>query len=108
MPALTTKAVSGRYYHGVRDLSVYQRICRGQDVLRIAAEHASDPGDLGQGLYVTKSRDEAFKRGVFVRLLAGGNSLAVAPPFIITTEQIDTIVKVLDESIGIVERQLGY
>jgi adenosylmethionine-8-amino-7-oxononanoate aminotransferase len=43
-----------------------------------------------------------------VRLLAGGNCLAVAPPFIITTEQIDTIVKVLDESIGIVEQQLGF
>jgi adenosylmethionine-8-amino-7-oxononanoate aminotransferase len=63
------------------------------------------PGTVGAA---AKSRDEAFKRGVFVRLLAGGNCLAVAPPFIITTEQIDTIVKVLDESIGIVEQQLGF
>ena len=55
-----------------------------------------------------KVRDEAFKRGVFVRLLGGGNVLAIAPPFIVTTEQIDTIVKVLDESIGVVEKQLGY
>ena len=31
-----------------------------------------------------KIRDEAFKRGVFVRLLGGGHVHAVAPPFIIT------------------------
>jgi adenosylmethionine-8-amino-7-oxononanoate aminotransferase len=55
-----------------------------------------------------KIRDEAFKRGVFVRLLGGGNCHAVAPPFIITEEQIDTVVNVLDESIGVVEKQLGY
>ncbi len=55
-----------------------------------------------------KIRDEAFKRGVFVRLLGGGHVHAVAPPFIITHEQIDTVVSVLDESIGVVEKQLGY
>jgi len=33
---------------------------------------------------------------------------AVAPPFIISKEQIDTVVRVLDESIGIVEKDLGY
>lgn len=55
-----------------------------------------------------KIRDEAFKRGVFIRLLGGGNCHAVAPPFIISTEQIDTVVKVLDESITVVEKQLGY
>ena len=43
---------------------------------------------------------EAFRRGVFVRLLGGGNVHAVAPPFIITKEQIDTVVRVLDESIA--------
>jgi 4-aminobutyrate--pyruvate transaminase len=55
-----------------------------------------------------KVRDEAFRRGVFVRLLAGGHVLGIAPPFIITQEQIDTVVRVLDESIGVVERELGY
>ncbi len=53
-------------------------------------------------------RDEAFRRGVFVRLLGGGHVHAVAPPFIITREQIDTIVRVLDEAIGVVEKELGY
>ena len=55
-----------------------------------------------------KVRDEAFRRGVFVRLLGGGHVHAVAPPFIISKEQIDTVVSVLDESIGVVEKQLGY
>ena len=55
-----------------------------------------------------KIRDEAFKRGVFVRLLGGGHVHAVAPPFVISKEQIDKIVSVLDESIAVVEKDLGY
>jgi adenosylmethionine-8-amino-7-oxononanoate aminotransferase len=55
-----------------------------------------------------KVRDAAFERGVFVRLLGGGHVLAVAPPFVISTEQIDTVVRVLDESIAAVEKRLGY
>ena len=55
-----------------------------------------------------KIRDEAFRRGVFVRLLGGGHVHAVAPPFIISKAQIDTVVSVLDESIGVVEKELGY
>jgi adenosylmethionine-8-amino-7-oxononanoate aminotransferase len=51
---------------------------------------------------------EAFRRGVFVRLLGGGNVHAIAPPFVIKKEQIDTIVSVLDESIAVVEKELGY
>jgi adenosylmethionine-8-amino-7-oxononanoate aminotransferase len=62
---------------------------------------------LSEGVAL-KIRDEAFRRGVFVRLLGGGHVHAVAPPFIISKEQIDTIVGVLDESIATVERQLGY
>jgi adenosylmethionine-8-amino-7-oxononanoate aminotransferase len=54
-----------------------------------------------------KIRDAAFRRGVFVRLLGGGHVHAVAPPFIITKEQIDTVVNVLDESITEVEKELG-
>lgn len=55
-----------------------------------------------------KIRDEAFQRGVFIRLLGGGHVHAVAPPFIISREQIDTVVRVLDECIGVVEKQFGY
>jgi L-2,4-diaminobutyrate transaminase len=62
------------------------------------------PSALG----AAKVRDAAFERGVFVRLLGGGHVLGIAPPFIISREQIDTIVRVLDASIGAVEDQLGY
>jgi 4-aminobutyrate--pyruvate transaminase len=62
---------------------------------------------LSEGVAM-KVRDEAFRRGVFVRLLGGGHVHAVAPPFIISKQQIDTIVSVLDESIGVVEKELGY
>ena len=55
-----------------------------------------------------RSVDAAFRRGVFVRLLGGGHIHAIAPPFIISKEQIDTVVRVLDESIAEAERQLGY
>ena len=51
---------------------------------------------------------EACKRGVFVRTLGGGNCHAIAPPFIISKEQIDTVVRVVDESITVVEKELGY
>ena len=58
-------------------------------------------------LGAAKVRDAAFERGVFVRLLAGGHVLGIAPPFIITHEQIDTIVNVLDEAITVVEKEQG-
>lgn len=44
---------------------------------------------------------EAFKRGLFILNMGsyGGRAIRVAPPLIITPEQIDTSVEVLDESI---------
>ena len=51
---------------------------------------------------------EAVKRGVLVRALSGGHVQAIAPPFVISREQIDTVVRALDESITVVEKQLGY
>jgi adenosylmethionine-8-amino-7-oxononanoate aminotransferase len=62
------------------------------------------PAALG----AAKVRDAAFERGVFVRLLAAGHVLGIAPPFIISKEQIDTVVRVMDESIAAVEKELGY
>ena len=43
---------------------------------------------------------EAFKRGLFILNMGsyGGKVLRVAPPLIITQEQVDTIVELLDES----------
>jgi len=63
------------------------------------------PASVGAAARV---RDAAFQRGVFVRLLGGGHCHAIAPPFVISREQIDTIVKVLDESITVVEKEMGY
>jgi taurine-pyruvate aminotransferase len=62
----------------------------------------------GSALGAAKVRDAAFDRGVFVRLLAGGHVLGIAPPFIINKAQIDTVVRVLDESVAVVEETLGY
>ena len=43
---------------------------------------------------------EAFKRGLFVLNMGsyGGKALRVAPPLIITREQVDTVIELLDES----------
>ncbi|MCW4012455.1 MAG: aspartate aminotransferase family protein [Candidatus Bathyarchaeota archaeon] len=43
---------------------------------------------------------EAFKRGLFILNMGsyGGRAIRVAPPLIITPEQVDTAVEVLDES----------
>ena len=46
---------------------------------------------------------EAFKRGLFLLNMGsyGGRALRVAPPLIITREQIDTVVELLDESMKV-------
>jgi 4-aminobutyrate aminotransferase len=43
---------------------------------------------------------EAFKRGLFILNMGsyGGKALRIAPPLVITREQVDTAVEVLDES----------
>ena len=47
----------------------------------------------------------ALERGVIVRAIAG-DVIAISPPFVISEEQIDRIVDVLDESIAGVTREL--
>jgi 4-aminobutyrate aminotransferase-like enzyme len=37
----------------------------------------------------------------------GGRALRIAPPLIITEEQVDTVVEVLDESMGAAEKDQG-
>jgi 4-aminobutyrate aminotransferase-like enzyme len=48
---------------------------------------------------------EAFKRGLFVLSMGsyGGKALRVAPPLIITREQADTVVELLDTSMTAAE-----
>ena len=48
----------------------------------------------------------ALGDGVIVRGL-GGDVLAIAPPFVITEQQIDRVVEVLDRAIGTVEQELA-
>jgi 4-aminobutyrate aminotransferase len=50
---------------------------------------------------------EAFKKGVFILNMGsyGGRALRIAPPLIITLEQVDTVLGIIDESIKKVE---GY
>lgn len=49
---------------------------------------------------------EAFKQGVYTLNMGsyGGRAIRVAPPLIITEEQADTAIEILDESIGKVEK----
>jgi adenosylmethionine-8-amino-7-oxononanoate aminotransferase len=42
--------------------------------------------------------EEAFKRGVIVRVLRG-TVLQISPPFVISEEQLGTIASVLEESL---------
>jgi 4-aminobutyrate--pyruvate transaminase len=48
----------------------------------------------------------ALADGVIVRAL-GGDVVALSPPFVITAEQIDHVVEVLDRAIGSVEQELA-
>jgi 4-aminobutyrate aminotransferase len=43
--------------------------------------------------------DECFKRGLLV-LGAGRNALRLSPPLVLTKEQADTAVRIIDESLG--------
>src|SRR5690606_2357100 len=50
-------------------------------------------------------RRAARERGVIVR--AGGDTIALCPPFVVTAEQIDQIVDVLDQAIASVATSLA-
>ena len=95
------------------------------DGLRELAAHHPMIGDVrGKGLMIgvefvrnrqTKERatdernavvEEAFKRGLLV-LGAGRNALRLSPPLVLTRAQADVTLKLLDESIGVVERTHG-
>jgi 2,2-dialkylglycine decarboxylase (pyruvate) len=48
---------------------------------------------------------EAFQRGVYILNMGsyGGRAIRVAPPLIVTGEQLDKIIEVLDEAMNRVE-----
>lgn len=95
------------------------------DGLRALAERHPLVGEVrGKGLMIgielvrdrrTKERatterdrviDEAFRRGLLV-LGAGRNAVRLSPPLVLTKAQADTALRILDETIGVVERSAG-
>jgi adenosylmethionine-8-amino-7-oxononanoate aminotransferase len=60
---------------------------------------------VGQGSPFTKRINELVtERGLLSRVW---DVIHVAPPLVVTREEIDRIVAILDESIGIAEREFG-
>jgi len=51
--------------------------------------------------------DEAFKRGLLI-LGAGRNTLRLSPPLVLTRDQAAVALKIIDESLGVVERTHGH
>ena len=59
-------------------------------------------------------QDEALPRGVHIESSAGcnkgqsGDMILFGPPFIITKEQIDETVGIIDETLSVVEKRAGF
>jgi adenosylmethionine-8-amino-7-oxononanoate aminotransferase len=59
-------------------------------------------------------QDEALLRGVHIESSSGcnrgqsGDTIIFGPPFIITKEQIDDVITVIDESLTVVEKKAGF
>jgi adenosylmethionine-8-amino-7-oxononanoate aminotransferase len=59
-------------------------------------------------------QDEALLRGVHIESSSGcnrgqsGDTIIFGPPFIITKEQIDDIIAVIDETLTVVEKKAGF
>jgi putrescine aminotransferase len=74
----------------------------GVELVRDRATKESFDGSVGAARRVAVA---ALKQGVIVRALPG-DVLAMSPPFVISREQIDRMVAVLDEAIAQVEKEL--
>jgi adenosylmethionine-8-amino-7-oxononanoate aminotransferase len=59
-------------------------------------------------------QDEALRRGVHIESSFGcdrgqaGDMIIFGPPFIITEEQIDDIIEIIDETLTVVEKRAGF
>jgi len=64
--------------------------------------------------YSTQIRKEALKQGLTLLAATGcnngteGDQILLGPPFIITEEQIDEMIDILDNTISVVERRNGF
>jgi putrescine---pyruvate transaminase len=74
----------------------------GVELVRDRATKESFDASVGAARRVAVA---ALEQGVIVRAL-GGDVLAMSPPFVISKEQIDRIVMVLDKAIARVEKEL--
>jgi adenosylmethionine-8-amino-7-oxononanoate aminotransferase len=58
-------------------------------------------------------QDEALLRGVHIESSSGcdrgqaGDTIIFGPPFIITKDQIDEMIDILDQTISVVEKRVG-
>jgi 4-aminobutyrate aminotransferase len=101
--------VGAHLLDGLRDLQQKHRIIgdvRGKGLM-IGVELVRDRGTKERA---TTERDrivdECFARGMLV-LGAGRNALRLSPPLVLTREQADIAVRILDEAIGTVAAQAG-
>ena len=59
-------------------------------------------------------QDEALQRGVHLESSFGcdrgqaGDTVIFGPPFVITEEQIDEMIGIIDETLTVVERRIGF
>ena len=59
-------------------------------------------------------QDEALQRGVHIESSSGcdrgqaGDTIIFGPPFIITKDQIDEMIDILDQTISVVEKRIGF
>ena len=102
-------AVGDHLMAGLRELAQYHPMIgevRGKGLM-IGVELVRDRTTKERA---GKERDavelEAFTRGLLV-LGAGRNALRLCPPLVLTRAQADVVLKILDESIGAVERKSG-
>lgn len=59
---------SATYWHGVRSRNVHGQLCSGAACLALQEDFASDPGDLGWGIYLTKLKREARLYGHVIKV----------------------------------------
>jgi 4-aminobutyrate aminotransferase len=105
---VTNAAGVGAYLlNGIRELMDRHPLIgdvRGKGLM-VGIEFVRDRGTKERA---TTERDRvvevAFRRGLLV-LGAGRNALRLSPPLVLTSEQADVAIRILDESIGQVERE---
>ncbi|MBW2146338.1 MAG: aminotransferase class III-fold pyridoxal phosphate-dependent enzyme [Deltaproteobacteria bacterium] len=67
-----------------------------------------------QLMFSQRLHDEAMSRGLIIQASSGcnrgqsGDMIQLGPPYIITEEQIDDLVSILDNSLSVIEKEVGF